>query len=413
MVADMQDFLIESIGAKGDGVAAGPVYAPLTLPGERVRAERRGDRAEVDAILEPSAERVAPPCPHFGDCGGCALQHWAPGPYLAWKADQIRQALARERIETEILPAFAAPPHARRRLALHARAAGKDVALGFKARRSWRLVEIGVCVIAHPALEAALPALAVLAKPFLEHPRSAPTLHVTWTETGLDVDVTGVERRSGGLSADARVAAAERAAAGDFARVTLAGEIVYQARQPLVRLGGVTVALPPGGFLQAVPEAEAAMAAFAARAIDGATRVADLFCGVGTFSFRLAEVASVLAADVSAAAIKALIAASGTATGLKAIAAHARDLTRRPMLAAEMKRLDAVLFDPPRAGAAEQAREIAASKAPIAIGVSCDPATFARDARILVDGGFVLRRVLPVDQFLWSPHVELVGVFTR
>jgi len=408
----MQDFLIDSMGAKGDGVAAGPLYAALTLPGERVRAERQGDRAEVEAILEPSPDRVTPPCPYFGDCGGCALQHWAPAPYLTWKADQVRQALARERIETEILPTFAAPAHSRRRLALHARAAGKGVVLGFKARRSWRLVEIGTCTIAHPALEAAFPALAVLAKPFLEHPKSAPSLHVTLTETGLDVDVTGIERRSGGLSADARVQAAERAAAGDFARVTLAGEIVYQARQPMVRLGRVIVALPPGGFLQAVPEAEAAMAAFAVRAIDGASRVADLFCGVGTFSVRLAEVASVLAADVSAASIKALIAASG-APGLKAITAEARDLTRRPMLAAEMKRLDAVLFDPPRAGAAEQAREIAASKVPIAIGVSCDPATFARDARILSDGGFTLRRVLPVDQFLWSPHVELVGVFTR
>jgi 23S rRNA (uracil1939-C5)-methyltransferase len=412
MDASMQDFLIDSMGAKGDGVAAGPLYAALTLPGERVRAERQGDRAEVEAILEPSPDRVTPPCPYFGDCGGCALQHWAHAPYLAWKADQVRQALARERIETEILPTFAAPAHSRRRLALHARAAGKGVALGFKARRSWRLVEIGTCTIAHPSLEAAFPALAALAKPFLEHPKSAPTLHVTLTETGLDVDVTGIERRSGGLSADARVQAAERAAGGDFARVTLAGEIVYQARQPLVRLGRVIVALPPGGFLQAVPEAEAAMAAFAVRAIDGASRVADLFCGVGTFSVRLAEVASVLAADVSAASIKALIAASG-APGLKAITAEARDLTRRPMLAAEMKRLDAVLFDPPRAGAAEQAREIAASKVPIAIGVSCDPATFARDARILSDGGFTLRRVLPVDQFLWSPHVELVGVFTR
>jgi 23S rRNA (uracil1939-C5)-methyltransferase len=408
----MQDFLIDSMGAKGDGVAAGPLYAALTLPGERVRAERQGDRAEVEAILEPSPDRVAPPCPYFGDCGGCALQHWAQLPYLAWKADQLRQALARERIETEILPTFVAPAHSRRRLALHARAAGKGVALGFKARRSWRLVEIGSCTIAHPRLEAAFPALTTLAKPFLEHPKSAPTLHVTLTETGLDVDVTGIERRSGGLSADARVQAAERAAAGDFARVTLAGEIVYQARQPLVRLGRVVVGLPPGGFLQAVPEAEAAMAAFAVQAIAGASRVADLFCGVGTFSVRLAEVASVTAADVSAASIKALIAASG-APGLKAISAEARDLARRPMLAAEMKRLDAVLFDPPRAGAAEQAREIAASKVPVAIGVSCDPATFARDARILADGGFTLRRVLPVDQFLWSPHVELIGVFTR
>jgi len=408
----MQDFLIDSIGAKGDGVASGPVYAPLTLPGERIRAERQGDRAEVEAILAASPDRVTPPCPHFGDCGGCSLQHWASAPYLAWKADQVRQALGRERIETEILPTFASPAHARRRLALHARAVGKGVALGFKARRSWRLVEIGVCPIAHPALVAAFPALAALAKPFLEHPKSAPTLHVTRTETGLDVDVTGIERRSGGLSADARVQAAERAAAGDFARVTLAGEIVYQARAPMVRLGPAIVALPPGGFLQAVPEAEAAMAAFAVEAIDGANRVADLFCGVGTFSFRLAQVASITAADVSAASIKALIAASG-APGLKSITAEARDLARRPMLAAEMKRMDAVLFDPPRAGAPEQAREIAASKAPIAIGVSCDPATFARDARILVDGGFRLARVLPVDQFLWSPHVELVGVFVR
>jgi 23S rRNA (uracil1939-C5)-methyltransferase len=412
MDASMQDFLIDSMGAKGDGVGAGPLYASLTLPGERIRAERQGDRAEVEAILEPSPDRVTPPCAYFGDCGGCALQHWAQPPYLAWKADQLRQALARERIETDILPTFATPAHSRRRLALHARAVGKGVALGFKARRSWRLVEIGSCTIAHPRLEAAFPALAALAKPFLEHPKSAPTLHVTLTETGLDVDVTGIERRSGGLSADARVQAAERAAAGDFARVTLAGEIVYQSRQPLVRLGRVFVDLPPGGFLQAVPEAEAAMAAFAVQAIDGTSRVADLFCGVGTFSVRLAEVASVVAADVSASSVKALIAASG-APGLKAITAEARDLTRRPMLAAEMKRLDAVLFDPPRAGAAEQAREIAASKAPIAIGVSCDPATFARDARILVDGGFTLRRVLPVDQFLWSPHVELVGVFTR
>jgi 23S rRNA (uracil1939-C5)-methyltransferase len=286
------------------------------------------------------------------------------------------------------------------------------VTLGFKARRSWRLVEIGVCPIAHPALEAALPALAALAGPFLGHPKSAPTLHVTWTESGLDVDVTGVERRSG-LSADARVQAAKRAAAHDFARVTLAGETLYQARPPMVRLGAAMVALPAGGFLQAVAEAETAMAAFAVEAIEDAARVADLYCGVGTLTFRLAAVASVYAADASVEAIKALAAASGTVSGLKAITTEARDLVRRPMLAAEMKRLDAVVFDPPRAGAAEQAREIASSKVARAVGVSCNPATFARDARILVDGGFTLRRVLPVDQFLWSPHVELIGVFTR
>jgi 23S rRNA (uracil1939-C5)-methyltransferase len=410
---ELKTLRIAALGAQGDGIAEGPIYAPLALPGETVSARVSGERAEVEAVLAPSPDRVAPPCPHFGDCGGCALQHFASAPYLAWKADLVRQALARERIETEIAPAIAIPPGARRRLALHARRDGRAVRLGFKARRSWRLVEIGVCPIADPRLVAALPALKALAEPFLQHPKSAPTLHATWTDTGLDVDVTGVERRSGGLSADARVRAAEAAGAGDLARVTLVGEIVYQARAPMVRLGPAVVALPPGGFLQASRAAEDAMGRLVTGAAAGASRVADLFCGVGTFSFRLAQTASVLAADASGPAIRALTQAVGTSAGLKAITAEARDLARRPLLAAEMKGLDAVVFDPPRAGAAEQAREIADSRAPRAIGVSCNPATFARDARILIDSGFTLERVTPVDQFLWSPHVELVGVFRR
>jgi 23S rRNA (uracil1939-C5)-methyltransferase len=409
----VRDFRIESVGAQGDGVSAEHVYTPLTLPGESVRAQVRGDRGEVQDILEPSAERVAPACGHFGDCGGCALQHWAGAPYLAWKAEQVVLALARERIETEILPPFATRPGSRRRLALHARREAGRVRLGFKARRSWRLVEIVECPVADPALVAALPALRALAAPFLEHPKSAPTLHVTVTLSGLDVDITGVERRSGGLSADARMRAAQAAAAGDVARVTLAGEMVYQARQPIVRLGQASVALPPGAFLQAAADAEAAMADFAVEAIGGAARIADLFCGVGAFTFRLAEVGSVYAADVSAPAVKALLAASGAVGGLKAITAEARDLGRRPLLAMEMKKIDAVVFDPPRAGAIEQAHEIARAGVATAVGVSCNPATFARDARVLVDAGFTLEQVKPVDQFLWSPHVELVSVFRR
>jgi 23S rRNA (uracil1939-C5)-methyltransferase len=404
---------IETVGAQGDGLAAGPLYAPLTLPGELVAASVSGDRAEVADILEPSPERVVPPCPHFGDCGGCSLQHWAAAPYLAWKGELVRQALARERIETEIAPTFATPPGVRRRLALHARRDGNQVRLGFKARRSWRLVELTTCTIADPRLIAALPMLKALAEPFLAHPKSAPTLHVTWTASGLDVDVTGVERKSGALSADARTRAARAAATGDIARVTLAGETVYQSRTPMVRIGPATVALPAGGFLQASAEAEAAMGAVVTGAVAGAARVADLFCGVGTFTFRLAQTASVQAIDSSEAAVRALMSAIGTAPGLKAITGEARDLARRPLLAMEMKKLDAVVFDPPRAGAAEQAREIAAGKVPLAVGVSCNVQTFARDARILVDAGFVLTQVHPIDQFLWSPHVELVGVFRR
>jgi 23S rRNA (uracil1939-C5)-methyltransferase len=408
----LAEAVIETMGAQGDGVA-GSIFAPLTLPGERVRLRVDGDRGELVEVLSPSADRIAPPCPHFGDCGGCALQHWANEPYLAWKVEQIRLALARVGLETEILPPFAAAPGSRRRLALHARREGKAVALGFKARRSWRLVAIGSCAVADPRLVRALPALRAIAAPFLEHPKSAPTLHVTATLTGLDIEVTGVERRSGGLSAHARMRAAQAAAEADVARVTMAGEVVYEARQALVKVGAATVALPPGAFLQAVPAAERVMADFAVEAAAGARVIADLYCGLGAFTFHLAAVAPVVAADSSAPAIAALKAASASAPGLKTIRAEARDLDRRPLLAEEMKKIDAAVFDPPRAGAAVQCGQIARSGVARAIGVSCNPATFARDAKILADAGFRLDRVLPVDQFLWSPHIELVGVFSR
>ena len=408
-----RELTIEQVGAQGDGLAEG-LFVPGALPGEQVLARGAGDRAESVEVLTPSPERQAPPCPHYGDCGGCALQHWAQAPYLAWKSEQIATALARVGIATDILTPFAAPPGSRRRLALHARRwRPAEAALGFKARRSWRLVPIEVCPVADPRLVAALPALRRLAASLFEAPKSAPILHTTLTETGIDVDISGVERKVGALSADARQRLAESAAADDLARVTLDGEIVYLARQPVVRVGTASVALPAGAFLQAVAAAEIAMAAFVGEALAGAEAIADLYCGIGTFALRLAAQAPVLAADVSAPAIRSLMAAQGALPGLKAITAEARDLSRRPLLAHDLRRIDAAVIDPPRAGAPEQHRELAASGATRVAGVSCNPATFARDAHILVDAGFRLVRVLPVDQFLWSPHIELVGVFER
>lgn len=402
------------MGGEGDGVTQAGAFVPFTLPGERVLAAGSGERRERVQVLEASPERVAPPCPHFGTCGGCALQHWAHGPYLAWKAMRLAATLARQQIETEVLPPFAAAPATRRRVALHARRGTREAArLGYKARKSWDLVDIAVCPISDPAIQAAIPALKRLAAPLFEHPKSAPTLHVTLTASGLDIDISGVERRSGGLSADARVQLAERAAEADFARVTLDSEVAYQARSPQVRLGPAVVRLPPGAFLQATPQAEAAMAAFVAEAATGAARIADLYCGVGTFTFRLAQIAAVHAADFAPEAVGALTAALATAPGLHGVTAEARDLVRRPVLAAELKKVDVAVFDPPRAGAAEQAAELARSAVARVVGVSCNPATFARDARTLLDAGFALTRVLPVDQFLWSPHIELVGVFDR
>jgi 23S rRNA (uracil1939-C5)-methyltransferase len=408
------ELLIEAVGGEGDGVALGPAFVPFTLPGERVTARGSGERRELVEVLAASPDRVAPPCPHFGVCGGCALQHWAHEPYLAWKVERLRTTLARQHLEAQFAPAFAAAPATRRRVALHARKGSRDAArLGYKQRKSWDLVDIAVCPISDPRIQAAIPALKRLAAPLFEHPKSAPTLHVTLTDTGLDIDISGVEARSGGLSADARVQLAERAAEADFARVTLAGEVAYMARQPSVRLGPARVALPAGAFLQATPGAEAAMADFVAEAAAGATRIADLYCGVGTFTFRLAEIAPVHAADFAPEAVQALSAALATAPRLKGVTAEARDLVRRPVLAEELKKTDVAVFDPPRAGAAEQAAELARSGVARVIGVSCNPATFGRDARTLVDAGFRLERVKPVDQFLWSPHIELVGVFSR
>jgi 23S rRNA (uracil1939-C5)-methyltransferase len=373
-----------------------------------------GERGELVEVITPSPDRVAAPCSHFGACGGCALQHWAQGPYLAWKGDLIRQALARVGLETEILPPFEAPPGTRRRMALHARRIDGRVCIGLKARRSWRLCAIDACRVAEPGLIAALPAMAAIAEPFLAHPKSAPTLHVTATLTGLDIDITGVERRSGGPSAGARLRAAEAAGRADIARVTLAGEVIYQSRAPQVRFGASTVALPPGAFLQAVAAAEQAMADFAVAAAAGARRIADLYCGAGAFTFPMARLAPVIAADVSAGAVEALASAVATAPGLKSVTASARDLDRRPLLASQdLAGVDVVVIDPPRAGAEAQHREIARSACARVVGVSCNPMTFARDARLLADGGFKLERVLPVDQFLWSPHIELVGLFSR
>ncbi len=410
---------IERVAGQGDGVARGPdgtVFVPLTLPGEVVEAEVSDGRGEVVDLITASDARVAPPCPHFGDCGGCALQHWADTPYLDWKRGQVIHALAREGLETEVAATAATPPNVRRRVALHARRRQDgSVALGFKARRSWRLVDIQTCVIADPRIVAALPALADVAVAFFEHPKSAPSLHVTATDAGLDVDVTGVERKTGGgLSGDARARAIAAATRADLARLSLAGEPLVTQRAPTVRFGRATVALPPGGFLQASPQAEAIMVAEVVAAAQGAGKIADLFCGAGTFTFPLAEIAPVLAADAGEAAIAALSAGRKTADRLKPVTAQARDLFRRPLSPFDLKGCDMAVIDPPRAGAIEQVRQLADARTIARVAyVSCNPVTFARDAAVLVAAGHRLERVLPVDQFLWSGHVELVATFSR
>ncbi len=414
---------IDKVGFQGDGLTRDGRVIPLTLPGERVRAVASRDkdgkeRVEVLEILSSSPRRVVPPCRHFAACGGCALQHWEMEAYGAWKREVVEVQLLRAGLETDVAPILMTPVASRRRVGLHARKMSpkKDapVEIGYKMRRSWSLVPIVECPIADPAIVRALPQLKEMARGLFEHPKSAPILHVTASQTGLDIDISGVERsKSGGLSADACMQIAMIAGEADFARVTMGDDILYEARKPRVTFGRAQVALPPGSFLQASARSEADMVRLVVEAVRGAKTVADLFCGAGTFTFPLAEAASVKAADGAAGAVGALKTAIATAPGLKAISAEVRDLFRRPLLASEMKGLEAVVFDPPRAGAEAQAREIAQSGVSRVVGVSCNPTTFVRDAKILAAAGFSLDRVTPIDQFLWSSHVELVAIFSR
>ncbi len=410
------ELIIDRMGHQGDAVADGPdgrVFVPGALPGERVRADRIVDgRAEGVEIVEADPDRIPISSIAHAETGVAPLQHWATAPYLAWKRALVVEILAREGLETEVADIVPVSPATRRRLALHARRGGDGaVMLGFKARRSWRVVPIETCPVSDPHLVAALPSLRRVAEAFLGGPKSAPTLHVTLTDTGLDLDVTGVEKR--GWSRDRAHQAIRRAMEVDLARLSLDGDVLAMQRQPTVRFGRATVSLPPGGFLQAAPEAEAAMARLAVEAATGVKKVADLFCGVGTFTFPLAEIASVIAADGSAPAIAALKSGIGTASGLKPIEAQARDLFRRPLSPSDLKGVEAIVFDPPRAGALAQVEQMSGTGASVIVGVSCNPQTFARDARVLVNAGWRLERVTPIDQFLWSAHVELVGVFRR
>ncbi|MBI1252463.1 MAG: RNA methyltransferase [Alphaproteobacteria bacterium] len=409
----LKELTLTEVGARGDGVAQGedgPLFAPFGLPGERVRAQVLGARAEIVEILQASAERVEPPCPHFGKCGGCQLQHWALHPSLAWKRAQVSAALRKRGLEAEVAPTIDAWGAGRRRATLHAIRAGRGVRVGFIERGGARVHGVETCPALTPALQRALPELREIALR-LAPPRGEATLHCLATDAGLDLDVRGGVVAQDRAQAEALAAFADRA---DLARLSLDSDPVVVRRTPVLAMGRARVTPPPGAFLQPSAEGEAVLAKLVCDAMAGAERVADLFCGIGTFALRLAETAEVLAVEGDAAMIAALKrAADGAGGALRDVVAERRDLLRTPIAAMELRKIDAVAFDPPRSGARLQAEQIAASKVSRAVAVSCDAGTFARDARTLVDGGFTLVSVTPVDQFRWSPHVEIVGVFTR
>ena len=413
---------IEAIGARGDGYAeldGRPVFVPLTLPGDEVVARITGEtsaglRGEVIELVVAGPTRREAPCPHFGPCGGCALQHLEDAAYRDWKAQLLPKALAQRGLETELRPMTWIDPATRRRVVLAAKGQGRGLKLGFHQRHSHDVVDLEACLIMTPQLFAAL-------APLREALRAVPggkrglTVTLTETENGLDLLLEGEKP----LDLAAREALAGFTETQDLARISWreigeAVEPVAERRPPKLTFGGVEAVPPPGGFLQPSAEGEAALRDLVLEALpEQPNRILELFSGCGSFTFPLLRRGAVKAADGDPAALGALQEAARLPELQGRLESEQRDLFRRPYGTDELKRFDTVVFDPPRAGAHAQAERLAESSVRTVVAVSCNPATFARDARTLVDGGYRLAWAAAVDQFVWSPHLELVAKFER
>ncbi len=411
ILAMNETLTVARLGQRGDGIADladRQVFVPYALPGETVRAVRDGERAQLVEIIAPTEARIAALCPLFTRCGGCAAQHMAPAFYQDWKRDQVVAALRRAGVEAPVATPVDAHGAGRRRVTFHARREGSAMAVGFMAARSHDLVQVDACPVLTPALERA-PAVAQMLAGRLASANKPLDIQVTASEAGLDVDIRG----HGPAGDRTRLALTQLAERLDLARLSIHAEIIVERRPPLQRMGKAYVAPPPGGFLQATAEGEERLAGLVAEAIPKAKRVADLFAGCGPFSLRLAERMQVHAVEGEKAAVQALARAAGATPGLKPVTVEQRDLFRRPLLEHELNAFDALVLDPPRAGAEAQVRRIAASKLATVVYVSCDVGSFARDAAQMLAGGYALESVTPVDQFRYSAHIELVGIFRR
>jgi 23S rRNA (uracil1939-C5)-methyltransferase len=395
------------LGHAGDGITEDGLFVPYTVPGDVVRVIREGARGRLQGIVTPGPWRAEPVCSHFGRCGGCALQMMAREPYLAWKRESVLNALKpRGFTDVPVEEIRAVPPGTRRRAMFKARGDSGRVALGFYEAESRRLVDISECPVLVPALARLIgPLKAQLAQ--ILKPNETAELHATAAETGVDLSLKIKRARR----PDLLMALSEMASALKLARLNWNGETVAIAATPAMSIGRFTVALPPESFLQPTKEGEAILQGLVHEEAGSARRIADLFSGCGTFALDLAEGRAIHAVDSASAQIEALVGAAKT--GRANLTAETRDLFRRPLLASELARFDTVVLDPPRPGATAQVQALAQSVVPTVLYVSCNPASFARDARILADGGYRLTRVVPLDQFLWSPHVELFARFLR
>jgi 23S rRNA (uracil1939-C5)-methyltransferase len=362
-------------------------------------------------VTSRSSERIEPICKHFGVCGGCTLQHWQESAMLAWKGDLVNRALARKGIETEIGAAIPVWGSGRRRASFHGKIGAQGFEFGFAQAKSHKIENLEECPVLTLSLQAALPRLRALAEGLATRGETLD-LAVTETPTGIDVDVRNAgkverfERR--GLEKLGHLAEAAQ-----IGRLTLHGHTAVSRSSPRVKMGDAIVMVPAGAFLQATRAGEEALVSKVLEWTKGSKHVADLFAGLGTFALRLKANSQVTAIEADPAAVAAMKQASDALAGGKTLTAIARDLFRAPFTPHEMKGIDAIVFDPPRAGAEAQALQIARSKVKLVVAISCDPATFARDAAILIEGGYKLAEILAFDQFRFTSHVEIAAKFTR
>ena len=404
MTAEPDTLEIVRLGAHGDGIADGHGrFVPFALPGERVRIGADG----LPIVLSASPRRRPPPCRHFGVCGSCVAQHMDEELYGEWKCGMLRAAFRQRGLEPEVLAMRRIAPASRRRAVLTARCAGGEVVLGYHRRRSALVFAVAECPVLVPAIVAGLEGLRAIAAT-LAAPEARFT--VLATPRGLDVTVTAAAGRSDGPTLAALARLASRHA---LARLVRNGEPIAELARPELTVASITVLPPPGVFVQAVAAAEAAMVEEVLAAAGAAHAVVDLFAGIGTFTLALARRARVLAVDAEHSALAALAQAAKAARGLKPVATLRRDLMRLPLSAPDLDVFECVVLNPPRAGALAQARQIGRARVACVVYTSCNPATLARDARVLVDAGFVLERVLPIDQFLYADQLEAVATFRR
>jgi 23S rRNA (uracil1939-C5)-methyltransferase len=402
---------IDRLGHLGDGIAQcenGPVFVAGMLPGEVVEGDLVGDRLVNPRIITPSPMRIKPPCPHAKSCGGCLMQHASDSYVADWKILIVEGALAGQGLHAPLRPILTSPPRSRRRATFAARRTKGGSMIGFHARGSDALVQIPHCILLHPDLMAALPGLEELVR--LGGSRSQElSLMVTRALGGPDVVVTDGKPLDSAL----RLELARVVEAHAMARLTWNDEIVALRATPIQTLGKAKVAPPAGAFLQATEHGEQALLTTVRDALGPQKKIVDLFAGVGTFALPLAEMAEVHAVEGDAAMMAALDKAARQTEGLRAIKTEVRDLFRRPLEPDEFKSVTGVVIDPPRAGAEAQVARLAQAKVPVIAMVSCNPVTFARDAKVLVQAGYRLEWVQVVDQFRWSSHVELVGRFVK